>query len=328
MPLSQAQRGMWERARSIGNSDSAIALSEGMCRYLIQRIVLDLGQGSLDGYSAHVPEFYSVRDPFELTIEGPPALYLYDSLCSQFRDADTFFLCLATLQKSRLKYENIQRTQPIPSFEQIGPRTLIQYGTLEPQKLLSLLYWRKWLYDLDNRSAQETGYLFEPILAAAIGGTPVSARKSPVRRASDGGKGRQVDCIRDNRAYEFKLRVTIAASGQGRWNEELEFPNDCRMSGFRPTLIVLDSTRNEKLEALSAKFLEHGGEVYIGENAWQHLEAMAGNVMAKFIEKYVRVPMRDVVQNDQLELEDLTLRHRGNLVEFLIGDGSLIVKRE
>jgi hypothetical protein len=30
----------------------------------------------------------------------------------------------------------------------------------------------EWLYDIDNRSAQETGYLFEPILAAAIGGIP------------------------------------------------------------------------------------------------------------------------------------------------------------
>ena len=31
------------------------------------------------------------------------------------------------------------------------------------------------------------------------------------------------------KAYEFKLRVTIAASGQGRWKEELDFPSDCNL---------------------------------------------------------------------------------------------------
>lgn len=58
--------------------------------------------------------------------------------------------------------------------------------------------------------------LFEPILAAALGGVPFPAKKSPVKRAEDPTKGRQVDCVVDRDAYEFKIRVTIAASGQGR----------------------------------------------------------------------------------------------------------------
>jgi len=50
--------------------------------------------------------------------------------------------------------------------------------------------------------------------------------------------------------YEFKIRVTIAASGQGRWAEELSFPEDARAAGFDPMLVVFDSTDNEKLAQL------------------------------------------------------------------------------
>ena len=129
-----------------------------------------------------------------------------------------------------------------------------QFGKLRSDALAGFLFWRKWFYDIDNRAAQETGYLFEPIIAHAIGGTPAPAKKSPVKRQSDRNKGRQVDCILDDRAYEFKIRVTIAASGQGRWQEELDFPTDCRTSGFTPVLVCLDSTPNPKLSALVDAF--------------------------------------------------------------------------
>ena len=115
-------------------------------------------------------------------------------------------------------------------------------------------YWRKWFYDTDNRAAQETGYLFEPILAAAIGGTPVSAARSPVRRSDDETKGRQVDCIKGKRAYEFKIRLTTAASGQGRWDRELAFPQDCASYDHIPVLVVLDDTTNPKLVELVHAF--------------------------------------------------------------------------
>ena len=82
-----------------------------------------------------------------------------------------------------------------------------------------------------------------------------------MKRTRDAAKGRQVDCIRGNRAYEFKIRVTIAASGQGRWSEELEFPIDCRGSGYLPVLVVLDPTTNPKLTELTRAFKENDGEV-------------------------------------------------------------------
>jgi len=43
---------------------------------------------------------------------------------------------------------------------------MLQYGQADPAALAVLLTWRKWIYDIDNRAAQETGYVFEPALVA------------------------------------------------------------------------------------------------------------------------------------------------------------------
>lgn len=162
------------------------------------------------------------------------------------------------------------------------------------ETLASWLVWRKWLYDIDNRSAQETGYLFEPILAAAIGGVPYAAKKSPIKRTNDQLKGRQVDCLDGKLAYEFKMRVTIAASGQGRFQEELDFAQDCYNSGYKPILLVLDPTPSTRLNDLKAEYAKYDGDAYIGNDAWKHIEDRAGDVMGKFVEKYVRAPLKEI----------------------------------
>jgi hypothetical protein len=181
---------------------------------------------------------------------------------------------------------------------------------------------------LDNRAAQETGYLFEPILANAIGGTPVSAQRSPVKRQGNSGKGRQVDCVKQRLAYEFKLRVTIAASGQGRWGEELQFPVDCIESGFNPVLVVLDPTPNPKLTELVAAFEDVGGQTYVGDSAWQHLEDQAGPVMSVFLERYVRQPLAELIGAVPDPLPPMTVSMiAGGIVEFKIGNDTLQVER-
>lgn len=68
-------------------------------------------------------------------------------------------------------------------MEQIRPICLLEFGEIRPSALAAFLIWHKWLFDIDNRAAQETGYLFEPILAGAIGVVTVSARNSPVHRS-------------------------------------------------------------------------------------------------------------------------------------------------
>lgn len=289
------QRSLLQKTRTIGAAREAEALSEDDCIFLVATIAADLGL--LDRF----PEFPKAFPTFfDVGITGRPHLAatqfdeLFERLVALNPDADSFFACLGTLYKARLKYANILRLQPIPTLDQVGPRGLLQYGVFSAETLTSFLLWRKWIFDIDNRAAQETGYVFEPIIAASIGGTPVSATKSPIKRSKDNSKGRQVDCLKGQTAYEIKLRVTIAASGQGRWGEELDFPEDCVNSGYVPLLLVLDPTKNPKLDELKSTFLKHGGRVVIGDEAWKHLDDEAGPTMSIFLEKYVRVPLSEL----------------------------------
>lgn len=236
-------------------------------------------------------------EPIQLDPEEHVALMRLGE--AQIEDFSTYLRCISELHKRRRKYSMILSAQPMPTMVQVSPRSLVEFGTTEPRALASWLTWRKFFYDLDNRSAQETGYLFEPILAAAIGGEQKSAKAKVVTRTGDNTKGRQVDCWKvlpsgERLAYEFKLRVTIAASGQGRFGEEIQFAEDARNSNATPILVVLDPTMNPRLEGLQRAYEEKGGRAYLGEDAWAHLEDVAGDVMSKFIEKYVHRPIEEI----------------------------------
>ena len=328
MPLSQTQKSLIEKARNVGNSDMAVPIDDAAVSYLLARVVHDLGiQGGYPDVPDRIPPFFETTPVSSLRLIELDADEFAGRLFTSTPDSDTYFSCLAKLLKARLKFERILERQPFPTMDQVGPRGLLQHGVLSPTALAALLFWRKWLFDIDNRAAQETGYLFEPILAAALGGVAVSATRSPIRRASDAAKGRQVDCIKGNAAYEFKLRVTIAASGQGRWGQELSFPRDCANSNYTPVLVVLDATENTKLEELLKAFDDAGGRTYVGDAAWEMLEAEAGPVMKLFIERYVQVPLRTLLSHTSDSLPNLSLAGDGKTVTFTIGDESLTIKR-
>ena len=121
-----------------------------------------------------------------------------------------------------------------------------------------------------------------------------------------------MDCVKDNRAYELKLRVTIAASGQGRWREELEFPRDCRESGFVPVLVVLDGTPNPKLHELCRAFMSEDGECYVGDAAWSHLNELAGPTMSAFLDRYVHGPLDALLEEAPQVLQALSVRIDSN----------------
>lgn len=277
------------------------------------------------------------------TVTSFDVVDVLDAGTSLDQDFMTYLKCLTELHKRRRKYGLILQRQPLPTMVQVSPRALMEYGPdFPPEALASWLTWRKFFYDLDNRSAQETGYLFEPILAAAIGGEAKSARERVVRRTDDPTKGRQVDCwkvLPDGTplAYELKLRVTIAASGQGRFGEELSFARDCSSSGAKPILVVLDPTENDKLTGLQAAYREVGGAAYVGDAAWAHLEDEAGATMASFIERYVRVPVASVssfervIEGDatkrSLILQDLQARLDGNELTISLGGHQRLVER-
>ena len=196
MGSTKSQAAIWQKARSLSNSDQAVVLTDGMCSYVLATIVLDLGLSNrFPELPRALPPFFNDGPLASLVVEGHDCRSLYERLVAANPDADTYFACLAALHKARLKYEAILSTQPIPTLEQVGPRGLLQYGKLSGIALAGLLFWRKWFFDIDNRAGQETGYLFEPIIAYAIGGTPAPAKKSPVRRHNDTTKGRQVNCL-------------------------------------------------------------------------------------------------------------------------------------
>lgn len=324
MVLSAAQRSLFDKACKLGAGAQGVGLNDAACRALLVLVARDLGRVDAFPGASALPELFDADPPDTLRIEsGPEPLKMFEQLlevCGQ--DADTYFASLASLQKARVKFRRILATQPIPTLDQVGPRGLLEYGLFPTPELSALLFWRKWMFDIDNRAGQETGYLFEPIIAAAVGGWSVSAKQSPVKRRSGTGAGRQVDCLRGEEAYEIKLRVTIAASGQGRWNEELSFPGDARASGYTPVLVVFDPTQNSKLTELSLAFKAAGGKVYVGDEAWAHLEQAAGPTMAAFLQKYVRSPLQDLLKSALVRLPDLSLSLDGERLVFALASGS------
>ncbi len=298
--LDRETRQLLNAARLLGSQGIAVFLEDHELLRLCAFVAADLNQRQL--VSQTLLEGLSSNDYYGVPLEWfqgplPPdadLIHTFFQLKQAIEDFTAYFLALCELHKRRLKFKLILERQTFPRLEQIAPRCLLEYGLRPAETLASWLVWRKWLYDIDNRAAQETGYLFEPILASAIGGVPCAAAKSPVKRAGNPLKGRQIDCIDERRAYEFKMRVTPAASGQGRFQEEMDFARDCAQSGYIPILLVLDPTPSTRLDSLTAEYGKYGGQAYTGDQAWEHIEGRAGRVMGSFVEKYIRVPLQEI----------------------------------
>ncbi len=330
MSLTTRQSSIFNKIRSTSTSQAAERLTDSQLRFLLVRVARDLGVSPDLGWDDFpLQEFFKVLDVPDGQFDAGPPKAMFEELLAVSVEADIYLECLASLYKGRMKYRNILRSQPLPQMDQVGPRGLLQFGTVSEHALFGLLVWRKWLFDVDNRAGQDTGYLFEPVLAGAIGGTPVSAKKSPVKRHNDQSKGRQVDCIKDDKAYEFKMRITIAASGQGRWQEELDFVEDCKTSGYKPVLMVLDPTPNPKLQQLVSVFESNDGVCYLGEEAWQHLRDEASPEMRGFIKNYVEAPLEALFEEEHqsTNLPDFGLRAANNVITFKVGDEEWDVPR-
>jgi hypothetical protein len=274
----------------------------------------------------HLPLAWFVQDqqrPFDL-----PRFYL--ELERNVEDFETLFLCITQVHKRRRKFEYVISAQSRPTMDQVARKGLLEYGIFPSPGLTAWLVWRKWIFDVDARSAQETGYLFDTILGSAVGGISYSSKTSPIPRADRDG-ARQVDCVIDDgerkAAYEFKTRLTIASSGQGRWREEIAFPAEAAAAGYTPILLVLDPTDNAKLRELSDAFAAVSGETYVGENVWAHLEQHAAPTMQAFLERYVRVPIEAVITDEAPDLPDATLSWRADGISLLIGDQRYDISR-
>jgi hypothetical protein len=93
-------------------------------------------------------------------------------------------------------------------------------------------------------------------------------------------------------------------------------------------LVVLDPTPNPKLTDLVKAFNKAGGHTFVGDSAWQHLEAQAGPVMSVFLERYVRQPLATLLNDAPDPLPPMTVRMAdGGNVEFEVGNDKLRVER-
>lgn len=335
MPLSKSEISQLENARTVGG-DPSVSLSDGEMVNLLKLVADDLDLSIPDTLSCEECDEQLERGFFGVeidnldcpTLESTVSLdevimNMLGDLVEEDPDIFTYYVNLVQLHSYRRKFETVCRVQEIPELEEIIPQGLLEIGKFDHESIVSWLLWRKFLYNIDNRSAQLTGYLFEPILTEAIGGASYSASKSPIERTNRSG-GRQVDCIVGETAYEFKKRMTIAASGQGRFSEELQFAEDAYNSDYTPVLLVLDPTPSEKLDRLSSEFRDYGGEAYVGDDAWNHLEEKAGETMSEFLEKYVRGPISEIDENvDRFKHLSLEYGEESDAVTVTIGDNEI-----
>jgi hypothetical protein len=343
MPVSLTVKTLYNKARSLTGGSPEVKLSESELYALLLLICRDLTWQSkrigLPAPASPVPaQNYYVIDPgwFERHGNAPSANELQQAIESAIAietDFGMYFSNLCSLHKRRLKFQKILSAQPKPTMDQVGTRGLLEYGSYSDRFLFNWLVWRKWIFDLDNRSGQETGYLFEPVLTRCLGGQAVDAKSSPVKRIGEDGEpkkeGRQIDCyVEDEKlAYEFKIRLTIAASGQGRWEEELSFPKECVAAGLKPVLIVLDPTTSNRFVQLSELFLSLGGQVFVGEAAWRHIEERAGPTMASFVENYIKPALDAASEFDTTQLDPITMTWSSSSVVIRIGDKEHTIKR-
>lgn len=323
MPISTSVRRIFSQCRILGNGSQRITLNESEIFSLLHVSLRDLAWRSEDFGFPILPTPFPSMSYYQIPLDWFIAHEVFPSnseLLNYFAqmvkydpDFGLYFHNLCSLHKRRLKYQRILSTQPKPNMDQIGPRSLLEYGITDTKFLFSWMVWRKWIFDIDNRSAQETGYLFEPVLASCLGGESISASKSPIKRLDENGNptnnGRQIDCYLGDSdlAYELKLRVTIAASGQGRFAEEMSFPLECKAAKLTPVLLVLDPTPSSRLSELSEAFINSGGNVFIGDDAWEHMEQQAGAIMSVFLEKYIRPPLASVADLEEYEIESIHL---------------------
>lgn len=334
-------RNLYSKCKMHGTGEAQVVISDGELNALLSIAVGDLGWSHSDLDIDQVDalnEYYEIPMGWfdEQAKVGVQANRVIQSLKSCFEKDNDFGLYienLTALHRRRVKYRRILSSQPTPNMDQIGPRALLEYGACSTTLLANWMVWRKWIYDIDNRSAQETGYLFEPLLASCLGGEPVGSKNSPVKRLDSNGRptnqGRQIDCLvpSNNRTYELKLRVTIAASGQGRFGEELSFAEESQAAGFTPVLLVLDPTPSNRLTELSEKYLACGGAFYHGEEAWRHMEQEAGNVVSVFIEKYIKPAIQGIEEIEIDYPKAISLRWSDQEIEISDGASSYIINR-
>ena len=192
-----------------------------------------------------------------------------------------------------LKTKAAKRNIPIPKclvdcLREAKANSISEYviADSEGQPLSYSQFTRVWQYVVVRSAKERTYYKY-------VNGQSIKYTVKPTL----GTTQRNNPKIR----YELKMRVTIAASGQGRFNEELSFPYEARMAGLTPILVVFDSTHSPLLEKLQDKYIKEGGRCVIGDSAWTFLTQKAGSAMGKYILKYIKPPI-EKMENEKEQI--------------------------
>ncbi len=339
---SKSLKQYYSKCKTHGTNEAQVMLSDYELYILLALVAHDLDLSSyeirdelclpsLNYYE--LPLSFFINNVNQMVVSIEEIYECITQFSAENEDFQLYFSNLTALHRRRIKFFNILKTQKFPTVEQVGPRILLEFGSGDIEIVSNWLRWRKWFYDLDNRSAQETGYLFEPILNSSLGGQSVAAQNSPVKRIDSNGaatdKGRQIDCyVEDERkAYELKMRVTIAASGQGRWGEELSFPAECNRAGITPILLVLDPTHSHRLRDLKQAYIDNGGAAYLGDDAWEYMAQAAGDTMGVFVNKYIRPPIENIEERDFSFPNEISFNALDiNNIEVIQGEKKLILR--
>jgi hypothetical protein len=81
MGLTKTQQTIWGKARAYGFGDQAVGLTDGICAYLVGRIVHDLGlRNKFPEVPEGLPPFFGMGDFSSLVIEGVAAWKHLDNL--------------------------------------------------------------------------------------------------------------------------------------------------------------------------------------------------------------------------------------------------------
>lgn len=308
--LPQARR----LAAGSGERTPAVRLHDADLVRLTAALAHDLG---LADRIASIPEALAGHGYL-----SPPAMWplrpvdpvpILEEAMAAIPDFPAAFRSLCEIEKRRIRVRDILRHHPVPDPDEVASRAVLEYGLLAPSAHGAWMRWRKWLYDIDNRIAQQAGYLLAPVIATALGGRPVGALQSPVRRVDAGFRRRNVDCLSGTTAYDIKARLSDAPSRRARLDDEIAFARDCRFSSLVPVLLVLGPASGERAAELADAYRAHGGEALIGEVAWDHVAARASMTMARVVDLYIRGPMRDIASHAAMPPLELAMRDRPSI---------------
>ena len=167
MSITRQQRDFYRLFSQHGFGNTLVRISPRDVVLLVHIAYNDLFDNSPEWF---IPEFEALANVgfYEITpsmLETLPSQTEEDAvrflqLCGASDTNNVIYLYLKNLSelfRRRFKFYNILKTQAFPETEQIGLRCLLEYGNCDDSLLFSWMRWRKLIYDLDNRCAQETG---------------------------------------------------------------------------------------------------------------------------------------------------------------------------